>query len=162
MELNIARRNGEAEIESFGDSGNLENLVKRFKVCWESLPDYYFVRGQRRQIGSVLQLSGTHEPSIEQPQPGCKQCQRVRRALEAIAHWIIPKERRDTDQDIAPYDQAIHHDPIRKCRPEVTLEIWIHHRSGLDRKVDGCELLLQEMTQRLRELGARERNWEAA
>ena len=34
MELNIARRNGEAVIESFGDSGNLENLVKRFKVCW--------------------------------------------------------------------------------------------------------------------------------
>ena len=77
----------------------------------------------------------------------------------AIAKWIIPTEPRESGYDICAYDQAIHYAPSRHFRPEVCLEIGIRHRWGFDREVDACEVrCLNEMTQRLRELGARERN----
>ncbi len=140
----------------------MKELVQRFRVCWETLPDYYYVEGQKRQTGFVLSLTGTHEPGVEHPEPGCEHCLRVRRTLKAIADAIIPKERRDTDHDIVPYDQAIHYDPGRKFRPEVSLQIWIRHRSGFEREVDACEVrCLNEMTQRLKEFGAREGKWES-
>jgi hypothetical protein len=139
----------------------LKKQVKQFKVCWEVLPDNYYVRGQIRQIGFDLALTGTHEAGVEHPEPGCEHCRNVRQALQDIAHWIIPKERRDSDYDITPYDQAIHYDPSRKFRPEVTLQIWIRHRSGFDREVDACEVrCLKEMTQKLKAIGAREGKWE--
>ena len=134
---------GTKTVDSSANPSEPKGLVQRFKVCWGTLPDYYYVKGKRRQIGFLLELSGTHEPGIGQPQPG-------------------PKERRDSTHDIVPHDQAIHYDPSRKFRPEVTLQIWIRHRSGFDREVDACEVRCpQEMTQRLKELGAQEGNWEA-
>ncbi len=156
------------ENVSAGDSINtspapakLKQLVVQFQVCWEVLPYDDYVKGQKRQTGFVLVLAGTHEPGVEHPEPGCQHCHNVRRALEAIARCIIPKERRDSDHDITPYDQAIHYDPRRQFRPEVSLQIWIRHRSGFDREVDACEVrCVREMTQRLKELGAREGSWE--
>src|SRR5215472_10027490 len=139
----------------------LKQEVARFQVCWETLPDYYCVKGQRRQIGFVLVLAGTHEASVEHPEPGCEHCRNVRRALRAVAEWILPKERRDSAYDITPYDQAIHYDPSRRFRPEVTLQIGIRHRSGFDRAVDACEVRCRnEISQKLRALGAREGRWE--
>ena len=150
------------------DSANYEAIPRqlkeqadRFKVCWEVLPDYCYVRGQKRQIGFVIVLTGTHEAGVEHPEPGCEHCRNVRRALQAIALWIIPKERRDSDYDVTPYDQAIHYDPDRKFRPEITLQIWIRHRSGFDREVDACEVrCLNEMTQKLKAIGVRGGKWE--
>jgi len=81
--------------------------------------------------------------------------------LKDIADWIVPKEIRDSDYDISPYDQSIRYDAMRKFRPEVLLTIWIQHRSGFDREVDACEVrCLNEMTQKLREIGARNGKWE--
>lgn len=159
----IAQENGADSTSRSGVPAELKESVERFQVCWKTLPDYYYVKGQRRQIGFVLELAGTHEPGVEHPQPGCEHCHRVWRALAAIAKWIIPKATRDSDHEIAPYDQGIHYDPIRSFRPDVVLEIGIRHRSGFDREVDACEVrCLQEMTQRLKELGAREGKWEAS
>jgi hypothetical protein len=141
----------------------LKAEAQRFQVRWETLPDHYYVKGQRRQIGFVIVLAGTHEAGVQHPEPGCEHCRNVRRALRAIAQWIIPKERRDSSYDITPYDQAIHYDPSRRFRPEVTLQIGIRHRSGFGREVDACEVrCLREMTQRLRELGVRETNRDTA
>jgi hypothetical protein len=138
----------------------LREFVERFRVCWEVLPDCYFVNHQKRQIGFVLELLGTHEPGVEHPEPGCQHCHNVRLALELIARWIIPKERRDSDYDIVQYDQSIHYDRGRNYRPDVSLRIWIRHRSGFDREVDACEVqCLNEMTQRLKELGPCEQAW---
>jgi len=113
-----------------------------------------------RQIGFRLELTGTHEEAVEHPQPGCEHCRRVWRALKATADWVVPKERRDSDYDIVPYDQSIRYDAMRKFRPDVSLQIWIRHRSGFDREVDACEVrCLNEMIGRLREIGARKGKW---
>lgn len=153
----------------------LKEFVERFHVCWEALPDYYYVpvkdplhpeikepKKEKRQIGFQLQLSGTHEAGVEHPQPGCEHCRKVWRALTAIAEWILPKEIRDTGYDLDSYDQSIRYDPVRNFRPEVLLTIWLRHRSGFDREVDACEVrCLNEMTERLRQLGARNGKWKS-
>ena len=175
MNLNIQQR--ERTTQATNDSGvpqRLKESAERFHVCWEALPEYYYVavndplhpeakqqKKEKRQIGFLLQLSGTHAAGVEHPQPGCEHCRRAWSALKDIADWIVPKEIRDSDYDISPYDQSIRYDAMRKFRPEVLLTIWIQHRSGFDREVDACEVrCLNEMTQKLREIGARNGKWE--
>jgi hypothetical protein len=139
---------------------NLKELVERFQICWEALPDYYYVKKEKRQIGFTLELTGTHERGVEHPEPGCQHCHHVRMALQEVADSVIPKESRDSDYDIVPYDQSIQYTAARKFRPDVSLRIWIRHRSGFDRDVDACEVrCLNEMKQRLKELGARNGKW---
>ncbi len=145
-----------------GAAQALRELVERFQVCWEAMPDHIFVNKEMRQIGFTLELTGTHERGVEHPQPGCQHCRNVRLALRAIADWILPRERRDSDYEILPYDQSIHYDQVRKYRPEVSLRIWIRHRSGYERPVDECEVrCLNEMKGRLTELGACQREWDS-
>ena len=144
----------------------LKEFVQRFRICWEALPDHYYVKKensaskQMRQIGFTLELTGTHESGIEDPQPGCPHCQHVWHALQQIANWILPKEIRDSDYEISVFDQTIQYNKQRKFRPEVSLRISIRHRSGFDREVDACEVhCLNEMTERLKEIGARKAQW---
>jgi hypothetical protein len=138
----------------------LKELVERFEVCWEVLADCYYVNKRIRQIGFQLELTGTHEEGVGQPGPGCEHCRRVWRALKAIADWIIPKEIRDSGYDVYPFDQTIQYSKARNFRPEVSLSIWIRHRSGFDHELDACEVrCLNEMTQKLGELGARKGKW---
>lgn len=155
-------KNGETlEHEPKGIAERLKELAKRFRVCWEVLPDCYPVAHQLRHIGFELRLTGAHEDGVEHPQPGCQHCRRVYIALHEIADWIIPKERRDSDYEVLPFDQSIQYDPERKFRPEVSLRIWIRHRTGFDREVDACEVrCLKEMTDHLVEIGARKGRWD--
>jgi hypothetical protein len=144
-----------------GVQQSLRELVQRFHVCFEVLADNYFVGKEIRQTGFTLELTGTHEQGVEHPLPGCQHCHNVRIALHEIAKWIVPKERRDTDHDIVPFDQSIHYDAERKFRPEVSLRIWIRHRSGFDRPVDACEVrCLNEMKGLLKKLGVRDTRWD--
>jgi len=146
---------------SEGVGQTLRELVERFCICFEVLADNYFVNKELRQIGFTLELTGTHEQGVEHPLPGCQHCHNVWMALHEIAKRIVPREIRDTDYDILPFDQSIHYDAERKFRPEVSLRIWIRHRSGFDRPVDACEVrCLNEMKGRLKELGVRDTRWD--
>ena len=137
-----------------------KKLVERFRICWEVWPEYMIVRGEKRQIGYALELSGTHEPGVEHPSPGCEHCVRVYDALQAIASHVIPKDRRLSRHDIGIYDHAIHYSRKRRERPEVSLTVQISHRTGFEQPVDECEnKCLNEMKAHLRELGASEGRW---
>lgn len=136
------------------------SLVERYRVCWEVWPESIWADGHRRQVGFQLELYGTHEPGVERVSPGCPACQRLYAALRAIAEWILPKERRPSTYKIGPYDQALRYSPARRNRPDVTVAIKIIHREGFESPVDACEVrCLTEMQERLRELGALERQW---
>ena len=139
---------------------NIRALVERFRVCWEVWPEYMIVRGEKRQIGYVLEISGTHEPGVEHPTPGCEHCVRVYNALQTIAEHIIPQERRPSRHDIGIFDAAIHYSRKRRERPDISLTIRILHRTGFEQPVDECEnKCLNEMKAHLRELGAFEGRW---
>jgi hypothetical protein len=141
-------------------SRTLRELVQHFRVCYETVPDYCFIDHVRQQNGFVLELFGTHEQGVEHPIPGCHHCHNVRMALEVIAKYILPREKRDSEYDIAPFDHSIQYSSVRNNRPDVSLRISIQHRTGFDRGVDACEIqCLNEMTQQLKELGASERGY---
>jgi hypothetical protein len=138
----------------------LRELVQRHRVCWESWPEYLMVKREKRQIGFSLELSGTHERGVEHPSPGCQHCRAVYAALQTIAVYILPRELRPSRYEIESYQPAISYSVSRRNRPDVTLTIRIVHRQGYERPVDECEeRCLEEMKQRLRELGACERHW---
>ena len=141
-------------------SRELKELVERFRVCWKAWPEYTYVDGKRRQIGFDLDLSGTHEPWVKHPDPGCEHCQRVFAGLRQIAEWVLPKEERLSKYEIEPFDQSIRYTRTHKNRPDVQLAISIAHRGVWEEPVDECEeRCLKEMEERLRDLGASEGSW---
>jgi hypothetical protein len=138
----------------------LADLVKRYQVCWEVWPEYLMVGGKQQQVGFELELSGTHEPGTGQVSPGCPACRQIYSALVVIADCILPKEERPSRYEIGPYEQALRYSAVRGGRPDVALSVKILHRRGFDQPVDQCEVrCLEEMKQRLRQLGACERQW---
>lgn len=147
---------------SFSDnrSSVLVDLVKRYQVCWEVWPESLMVGGKQQQVGFELELSGTHEPGTGHVSPGCPACRHVYSALLSIADCVLPKEERPSRYEIEPYEQALRYSAVRGNRPDVTLSVKILHRKGFDQPVDQCEMrCLDEMKQRLRQLGACERQW---
>lgn len=166
---NIAK-NGDSALGSNADSlappanlpapSVLAELVQRFRVCWEVSRGLHVMGHEIRQIGFSLVLYGTHEPGVEHPIPGCEHCRHVFAALQTIAAYLLPRERRESSYDVGTFDQAIHFARERDNRPDVELAITIYHRHGYERPVDACEIrCLEEMKQRLKELGACERHW---
>lgn len=142
------------------DPSVVKDLVQRFQVCWEAWPEYFVVGHEKRQIGFGLELYGTHDDGKVHTEPGCPECQHVFAALHVIAGWIVPKEIRPSTYALEPYRQSLSYSPARGNRPDVTLTIKIIHREGYERPVDACELrCLHEMEERLRHLGAPERQW---
>ena len=138
----------------------LADLVRQFRVCWEVSPVYTYVKQERKEVGFVLELYGTHEPWVEHPEAGCDHCLRVFHALQTIAEGVLPQEYRPSRSDLGIYDQALHYARKRAERPDVVLPIKITHREGYERPVDECEnRCLTEIKQGLREIGAYEGRW---
>lgn len=138
----------------------IKKVVQDHRVCWEVLPERIPVKEEPLlKVGFDLLLYGTHEVG-EHPTPGCEKCKQIYRDLRKIANWIIPKEERHSRYEISIYESAIRYNRIRGNRPDVELTIRILHRSAYDQPVDECEVLcLNDMKDKLKELGARERRW---
>ena len=142
------------------DAGLMASLVEHFRICWEVWPEYTVESHEKRQIGFSLELYGTHESHVEHPTPGCADCLRVFTALQTIAAYILPEEGRPSAYRIGIYDVAIRYAPKRGNRSDVMLPIKILHRHEFERPVDQCEVgCLNEMKQRLQELGAPQGRW---
>ena len=138
----------------------LAALAQRHRVCWEVWPECIVLRGEKRQVGFVLELSGTFETDTGYPYPDWVARQRVFAALRQIAEAILPREKRLSGYEVDSDDQAFHYSRVRGSRPDVSVAIHIYHRQGFERPVDPCEIrCLKEMEQRLKELGACERQW---
>ncbi len=139
----------------------LQELVRHHKVCWEVWPEYHIDReGRKIQIGFELDLFGTHYQPEHLPEPGCEECVRVYDDLKWIAQWILPKEERESCYEIGVFDASIHYSTRRRLRDEVSLVIKIMHREGFDRPTDVCEVkCLNEMEEKLKDLGARKGDW---
>ena len=39
----------------------IRSLVERYKVCWDSFPEWAQTNGERKQTGVVVELYGTHD-----------------------------------------------------------------------------------------------------
>lgn len=150
-----------AETLSATIDTDLQGLVQRHQVCFESYPIWHVPRGGGKvAIGYELDLIGTHDKPEHPPKPGCDECRPVQEALMLIARSILPSDDRASRYAIEPFDTAIHFSPRRKMRKDIVLAIDIVHRGPFDGPIDGCEThCLREMKEKLKALGARAEHW---
>jgi hypothetical protein len=138
---------------------HLEDLVRRYQVCWDVWPEEVMVDGKRRQIGYVIELAGTH-PQVKEPSPGSQCCKEVFTALLWISEYVLPPEcGQPSEYNIDPYKQRITYSRRRGLRPDVGLTIHMVHREGLG-PVDECEQrCLDKMENRMTGLGVSKGGW---
>lgn len=129
----------------------LKRVVERHTVRYEVWPHYEIADGKRVVVGFDLELYGTHDHGETRLSPGCRLCSETFADLRRVAEWILPKEQRPSQYEIAPFDQSLH--ASASGRFEVLLAIRIEHRQGFFDPVDDCEeRCLKEMQQKLAEL----------
>lgn len=138
---------------------HLEDLARRYQVCWDVWPEAVMVDGKRRQIGYVIELSGSH-PQVKELSPGCPYCKEVFGALLQISEYILPpKCGQPSESNIDAYNQSITYSRRRGLRPDVGLAIHLVHRQGFG-PVDECEQrCLDKMENRLTGLGVSKGSW---
>ncbi|HEX2917610.1 MAG TPA: hypothetical protein VHN81_03775 [Edaphobacter sp.] len=130
----------------------LKQLIERHAVRYELWPHYEIADGKRVIVGFDLELYGTHDHGETRLSPGCRHCSETFADLRRVAEWILPKERRPSQYEFAPFDRSLN--ASAGGRFEVVLPIRIGHRHGFFDPVDDCEeRCLKEMQQKLAELG---------
>jgi len=143
--------------------GEIEYLVTKHRVCYEWSNEYEMAAGARLASGFSLRLyganSGGHDDQTvrEHPVPGCATCRSTYADLLRIAHWVMPKDVRESQYRIEPFDNAFHIARNRHWREEIVLSIDIEHRDGSRKPQSDCEKrCLREMCASLRGLGVLE------
>lgn len=140
-----------------GSTSSISELASRFKVYWDVLPEYIFINHEKRQIGFMLELSGTLEDVAGHLEPGGEKCREIYRALNQIAEEVLPQGTKDTSHQFEPYDQSVYYSSKHGNRPEVVLRIRITHRKAFERPVDSDQIqYLNELQKRLEDVGIRE------
>lgn len=142
---------------------SVTDLIERHHVCYEWCNEYDMVNDVRTPIGYSLRLYGgnvKHEIDggcKTEPVPGCPVCRQTYGDLLCVARWILPKEKRESQYKIEPFDFAFHFAPRRSWRKEIVVTIQILHRVDLSRPKDECESrCLNEMCANLKRLGVLE------
>lgn len=114
-------------------------LVERFYVCWDTVPEFSLLGSERQRIGFALELYGNHDSSAEHPAETCFHCHNVFGSLrEAEVHFPCQT-----------------HSFARQKPAGVRFGIRVVHRGTSD-KIDE-EIVTQwakELEYRLSELGA--------
>ena len=139
----------------------LQELVSRYRVCWDVWPAETVVDRKLQKIGFELELSGTHPPDVTNVSPGCHSCREVFNGLRQIAEHILPsKADRPSEYVISNYEPSIRYSRSRGSRPDVSLTIQILHRQGFG-PVDECEQrCLKAMEESLAALGISKGTWQ--
>ena len=149
---------GEAALTSEA----LRQIVLRHGVCYEVWPEWSASSGRARRIGFAISLCGVNENRSDQHDvPGCPRCWRTYQELCVVAEWITPEQERTCRFEMAAFDRAWHVAPnTRQARNETVATIRIFHRRNVHARIDECqEQCLDEMRQKLAELGVRENVW---
>jgi hypothetical protein len=143
------------------DPPALRAIVRKRRVCYEIHPSREMTGEGPRDVGFQVELYGTVDgrtPST--PEGAC--ALEVYADLARIAHAVAPVPGRAFCQ-VKDFDNAIHSAPLRSDRSEVRLVLAIEHAERWDAPVDAAERgCLDQITQALRNIGARPDRWEDA
>lgn len=159
-------QNASAQSSQPETARTISELIIKHGVCYERWNEYEMVEGVRTHTGYALRLCGANEEhysdtgrgAVRHPVPGCPVCRATYSDLVRVARWILPKEQRDSQYIIEPFDSAFHIAPnTRHCREEIVVTIQITHRDDQRLQADECEnRCLKEMIEKLRQLGVLE------
>jgi|CXWL01.1.fsa_nt_gi hypothetical protein len=149
------------EIASLNEE-SVKDLIEMHRVCYEWSNEYEMVNGVRTATGYSLRLYGDNvehkaDDAESVPVPGCPVCRKTYNDILCVAHWILPRDRRESIYEIEPFDFAFHFAPNRSWREEIVVTIHILHRIDITQPKDECEnRCLAEMTASLKKLGVLE------
>ena len=157
------RRNGYFSAgEAAVTSEALREIVLRHCVCYEVWPEWSGNGGPAKRIGFAISLCGVHENGFAKNDvPGSPHGWRTYMELRAVAEWITPEQERACRFEIPAFDRAWHGAPnARHARNETVVTIRILHRHNIDAAIDDCQQeCLNEIRQKLADLGVRENTW---
>ncbi len=140
------------------ESEGLRQLVDKYSLCWSKSPVRAVVHEEIRSVGWEIELRATHGKTAHPATAGCRECPPVVDALERVARFILPSEKRTSHYEIHLRPWAIQYSHVHPGVAEMTALITIEHDEGINEPIDACEdLCLADMESKLRELGARER-----
>ena len=145
----------------------LQNVVLRHQVCYEVWPEWSGCRGRARRIGYCVTLCGVNnrvDCVRGHHVPGCPHCGFTYDELRKIAEWITLTDQQDCRFEVGSYDRAWHIAPRQRwSRNEITVNVKILHRHEVDAPLgDFQERCLKELRAKLKKLGVREGEWQAA
>lgn len=132
----------------------LGSLVERYKICWESFPEWSRIGAERRQTGAVVEIYGTHDITGVVPTAGCEHCFPVMQALLAIADHVVEPVRKQLTSIRA--HSGIEYAVERGARPDIVVALTFGSP-----EVGSAEAPppVDEVRKRLEGLGASERSW---
>jgi hypothetical protein len=133
---------------------HLRGLVEKHTVRYEVNLAQDLMGEHAIDASFEIDLFASHDHGSTRYTPGCDLCVSTFHDLRQIADWIMPKELRDSEYIIEPFDSGLRMSPRHKLEPEVLLALRIEHRRTKGRPIDDCEWrCLDEMEAALRRLG---------
>ena len=129
--------------------------VERYRVCWETCPEFSQIDHERCQTGVAVELNGTHDRPEIVPTAGCKHCIPVLQALLSIADFAVSGAHEALGSIRA--HSGIEYATERGGRPDVVVSLTLStpdHQAGPE-----LEVVVREVRGRLSSLGASERSW---
>lgn len=135
----------------------LRELVRRYRMTFETHQELADVAGAAAPIGFVVELSAVHDHPAHPPSPGCAECAPVTAALRRVCLAVLPRGDHASWYDVH-VGSAFAMDRGRHGAPELAASIEILHRGAVNRPPDDCErACLSEIRARLVELGVASR-----
>jgi hypothetical protein len=134
----------------------IQQLVRRYRVTWETRPELAPKGGSVAPIGFVVELSAVPDHPGHDAEIACPECRAVEDGLARVVSAVAPSEVAHIGRGERQLGAA--HDG----RPEVTASVTVLHRDGggANRPPDDDERQrLAAILTRLRDLGAQERHW---
>jgi hypothetical protein len=134
----------------------IQQLVRRYRVTWETRPELAPKGPSVAPIGFAVELSAVSDHPDHDAEIACPDCRAIEDALGRVIGAIAPMEVTHVGRGERQLGAA--HDG----RPEVTASVTVLHRDGggANRPPDDDERRrLAAIVARLRNLGAQEGHW---
>ena len=138
---------------------DLRNLVRRYRVTWETHHEMAVSGRSVSPVGYVVELSAVSDHAEHEAAVSCADCDEVEGALDRLTHAVGGSEVIDVAHGRRRIGTA--HD----MRPETSATVTVVHRDGdgANRPPDrGESERVAAIVDHLRSLGAQEKHWDEA
>jgi hypothetical protein len=145
----------------FENQNEVEDVVRRHRICYDTEPYYLNRKGKLLQIGYQLSFYGTFEEQVKDANPdtpGYEEVERdVRRLAEAVSHTCASLH---TCESTLPDPSQITYSHERNMRPDVTVHIPVFDQDNFGHPVDdNVTAAMKDIIELLESLGVCRTRW---
>jgi hypothetical protein len=135
----------------------LQDLVKRYRVTWETRPEMAPSGRSVHPIGTVIELSAVTDQASHKDAIECPECGAIEDALDRLITAVAPQEVRHVGRGERHLGGTGH-----DAHPEVNATVTVLHRDGGGANrppTPDQQDRVAAISARLRELGAQQGHW---